>query len=110
MTYTYSVTISVTLLGGELLLPNRLTTQKSLAFPAFYGSMRDGRGLTNRVRRSTMKRHLQKLVRGVRKQSGQSLVEYSLILALIAVVAILVLQGLGAKVNNTLSSVNANLP
>ena len=57
-----------------------------------------------------MRRHLQKLVRGVRKQSGQSLVEYALILALIAVVAILVLQGLGGKVNNTLSSVNANLP
>jgi hypothetical protein len=34
----------------------------------------------------------------------------ALILALIAVVAILVLQGLGNKVNNTLSSVNANLP
>ena len=33
-----------------------------------------------------------------------------MILALIAVVAILVLQGLGGKVNNTLSSVNANLP
>ncbi len=57
-----------------------------------------------------MKRCLQKLVRGVKKQSGQSLVEYALILALIAVVAILVLQGLGGKVNNTLSSVNANLP
>jgi pilus assembly protein Flp/PilA len=57
-----------------------------------------------------MKRHLQKVIRGIRKQSGQSLVEYALILALIAVVAILVLQGLGAKVNNTLSSVNANLP
>ena len=36
--------------------------------------------------------------------------EYSLILALISVVAILVLKGLGKKVNNTLSSVNANLP
>ena len=57
-----------------------------------------------------MKRRLQKVVRVVRKQSGQSLVEYALILALIAVVAILVLQGLGGKVNNTLSSVNANLP
>ena len=56
-----------------------------------------------------MKRRLQKLVRGIRKQSGES-VEYALILALIAVVAILVLQGLGGKVNNTLSSVNANLP
>jgi pilus assembly protein Flp/PilA len=57
-----------------------------------------------------MKKRLQKLVRGIRKQSGQSLVEYALILALIAVVAILMLQGLGAKVNNTLSAVNANLP
>jgi len=57
-----------------------------------------------------MKKRLQKLVRKVNKQSGQSLVEYALILGLIAVVAILVLQGLGGKVNNTLSSVNANLP
>jgi Flp pilus assembly pilin Flp len=71
---------------------------------------RGGWGLTNRVRRSNIKRHLRKLLRVVRRQSGQSLVEYSLILALIAVVAILVLQGLGGKVNNTLSSVNANLP
>ena len=57
-----------------------------------------------------MKKRIQKLVRKIRGQSGQSLVEYALILALIAVVAILVLQGLGSKVNNTLSSVNANLP
>ncbi|HXI85594.1 MAG TPA: Flp family type IVb pilin [Verrucomicrobiae bacterium] len=57
-----------------------------------------------------MKRRLQRLAHVGRKQSGQSLVEYALILALIAVVAILVLQGLGNKVNNTLSSVNANLP
>jgi Flp pilus assembly pilin Flp len=57
-----------------------------------------------------MKKRLRRLVRVVRKQSGQSLVEYALILGLIAVVAILVLQGLGGKVNNTLSSVNANLP
>jgi pilus assembly protein Flp/PilA len=57
-----------------------------------------------------MKMRLQKLVRAVRKQSGQSLVEYALILALIAVVAILVLQGLGGKVNNTLSTVNTCLP
>jgi Flp pilus assembly pilin Flp len=37
-------------------------------------------------------------------------VEYSLILALIAIVAITVLKGLGKSINNTLSSVNANLP
>jgi len=57
-----------------------------------------------------MKRTLQKLYCGLKSRKGQSLVEYALILALIAVVAILVLQGLGHKVNNTLSAVNANLP
>lgn len=57
-----------------------------------------------------MKKHLQKLARMVAKKSGQSLVEYALILALIAVVAVLVLNGLGNHVNNTLSTVNANLP
>jgi Flp pilus assembly pilin Flp len=55
-----------------------------------------------------MKKHLQKLVLVVRKQSGQGLVEDALILALIAVVPVLVLQGLGSHINNTLSSVNAN--
>jgi len=57
-----------------------------------------------------MKRNLRRMCRGVRSKKAQSLVEYSLILALIATVAILVLHGLGKKVNNTLSSVNANLP
>jgi pilus assembly protein Flp/PilA len=57
-----------------------------------------------------MKKRLQKLVHVVTKKSGQGLVEYALILGLIAVVAILVLQGLGSHVNNTLSSVNSNLP
>ena len=57
-----------------------------------------------------MKMRLQKLVRLVRKQSAQSLVEYSLVLALIAIVVVLVLHGIGGKVNNTLSSVNDNLP
>jgi pilus assembly protein Flp/PilA len=57
-----------------------------------------------------MKRTLRKMYRGLKSRKGQSLVEYALILALIAVVAILVLKGLGNKVNNTLSSVNANLP
>ena len=57
-----------------------------------------------------MKRTLRKMYRGLKSRKGQSLVEYALILALIAVVAILVLKGLGSKVNNTLSSVNENLP
>jgi Flp pilus assembly pilin Flp len=57
-----------------------------------------------------MKRTLQKMYRGLKSRKGQSLVEYALILALIAVVAILVLRGIGTKVNTTLGSVNSNLP
>jgi Flp pilus assembly pilin Flp len=57
-----------------------------------------------------MKRGLQRIVRKMRAKSGQSLVEYALILALIAVVAILVLKGIGTHVNTTLESINSNLP
>lgn len=57
-----------------------------------------------------MKRGLQRIVRRMRAKSGQSLVEYALILALIAVVAILVLKGIGTNVNKTLESINSNLP
>jgi pilus assembly protein Flp/PilA len=57
-----------------------------------------------------MKRTLRRMYRGLKSRKGQSLVEYALILALIAVVAIVVLGSLGKKVNNTLASVNANLP
>ena len=56
-----------------------------------------------------MKIRFQKLLRRMRKQSGQSLVEYALILALISVVAILVLRGVGSNVNLKLGSVNSNL-
>ena len=56
-----------------------------------------------------MKIRFQKLLRRVKKQSGQSLVEYALILALISVVAILVLRGIGTSVNSKLTNVNANL-
>ncbi len=56
-----------------------------------------------------MKKFFRKLARKVKAQSGQSLVEYALILALIAVVAILVLTGIGKSVNNKLSSVNSAL-
>ena len=55
-----------------------------------------------------MKR-LQKMLRKVKRNSGQSLVEYALILALISVVAILVLSGIGKNVNTKLGSVNSNL-
>lgn len=56
-----------------------------------------------------MKKSLRKLYRGLKQRKGQSLVEYALILALIAVVAILVLRGIGTSVNNKLIDVNSNL-
>lgn len=56
-----------------------------------------------------MRKSLRKLYRGLQGRKGQSLVEYALILALIAVVAILVLQGIGKGVNAKLTNVNANL-
>lgn len=57
-----------------------------------------------------MQKTCHKLFRRLKSRKAQSLVEYSMILALIAVTSIIVLKGLGKKVNNTLSSVNANLP
>jgi Flp pilus assembly pilin Flp len=56
-----------------------------------------------------MKKSFQKMLRRLQKRSGQSLVEYALILALISVVAILVLRGIGSSVNTKLSNVNDNL-
>lgn len=45
----------------------------------------------------------------IHNRSGQTLVEYALILSLISVVAILVLRGIGQGVNNKLEAVNTNL-
>ncbi len=56
-----------------------------------------------------MKKQLTKMMRKFKGRSGQSLVEYALILALISVVAILVLKGIGTGVNKQLSSVNSEL-
>jgi Flp pilus assembly pilin Flp len=56
-----------------------------------------------------MRMRFVKLMRKMKRQSGQSLVEYALILALIAVVALLVLKGVGTNVNTKLGSVNSNL-
>ena len=56
-----------------------------------------------------MMERFQKLVRKVKRASGQSLVEYALILALVSIVAILMLRGIGEAVNTKLSNVNSNL-
>ena len=52
---------------------------------------------------------LTRIARALKGRSGQSLVEYALILALISVVAILVLKGIGTSVNTKLENVNGNL-
>ena len=44
------------------------------------------------------------------KERGQGLVEYAIILALIAIVVIVIVGILGKKVNNTFSSVNNLMP
>lgn len=46
----------------------------------------------------------------VSEESGQGMVEYGLILALIAVVVITVLQALGGKVQGTFESINDAMP
>ena len=56
-----------------------------------------------------MTKRFQKVARRLQGQSAQSLVEYALILALISVVAILVLKGIGTNVNAKLDQVNTNL-
>jgi pilus assembly protein Flp/PilA len=49
------------------------------------------------------------LLQRVREREGQALVEYALILALIAVVAILALHFLGSAAANTLNNVAQNI-
>lgn len=44
------------------------------------------------------------------EESGQGMVEYGLILALIAVVVIGVLSAMGGKLENVFTKVNAKLP
>lgn len=44
------------------------------------------------------------------KEKGQGLVEYAIILALVAIVVIAVMNLLGPKIGNTFSSINSGLP
>ena len=53
---------------------------------------------------------MRKLWRTLRNKSGQSLVEYALILALVAIVVIAALTALGAKAGNTMNSVSGSMP
>lgn len=53
-----------------------------------------------------MKRLLQRVLKRVRKHSGQTLVEYVLIIALIAVAAIVGMKVLGGGINSRFTNVN----
>jgi len=44
------------------------------------------------------------------KEKGQGLVEYAIILSLVALVVIAVVRLLGPKIGNTFSSINSSLP
>lgn len=54
-----------------------------------------------------MKSLMKKVKEFVRNEEGQGLVEYALILALIAIIVIVALSILGKKVNNTYLNVGA---
>ncbi len=45
----------------------------------------------------------------VKSEKGQTLVEYALLLVLIAIIVILMVQGIGGSANNTFSKVNSAL-
>jgi len=44
------------------------------------------------------------------KEEGQGLVEYSLILLLVALVVIIMIKGIGGTLNGTYSSINSSMP
>jgi Flp pilus assembly pilin Flp len=53
---------------------------------------------------------IHQLYGSLRSQKGVGLVEYALILGLVAVFALATMRGLGTGVNATLTSINSNLP
>ena len=57
-----------------------------------------------------MTRFITRMWLAVRSQKGQSLVEYALILALVAIVVITALTTLGGHTSNAMNSVATSLP
>ena len=60
--------------------------------------------LTERL--GQMRNRLQRLFRKLRTRSGATLFEYALILFLVTIIAIVILQGIGSKTNNMVTTVN----
>jgi len=52
-----------------------------------------------------MNKQLQRLLRRVRGSSGQSLAEYAIILSFVAMVAVLILRGIGTTTANSMAPV-----
>jgi Flp pilus assembly pilin Flp len=52
-----------------------------------------------------MCKKLQKTLRGISGRSGQSLVEYAFILTFVAMLAVLILRGIGTTTNNSMAPV-----
>ena len=50
-----------------------------------------------------------KFLTAIKSEKGQTLVEYALLLVLIAIVVILMLRGTGSNVNNAFSKINSAL-
>jgi Flp pilus assembly pilin Flp len=53
-----------------------------------------------------MNKRQRKLLRRLRTKSGATLTEYAVILFIVSIIAIAILQGIGGKTNNMVSSVN----
>jgi pilus assembly protein Flp/PilA len=66
---------------------------------------KDGRAFTT----TTERRLFMSVLNFLSDDSGQGLVEYALIIALISIVAIAALRGLGNSTNNTLTNAANNL-
>jgi pilus assembly protein Flp/PilA len=56
-----------------------------------------------------VKRFYEKCRESLRGETGQGLVEYALILVLIAIVVIAAIKGIGAQANSTFSTINSGL-
>lgn len=57
-----------------------------------------------------MRKRIQRLYRQLTTKAAVTVFEYALILSLVSIVAVLVLQGIGGKTNNMVSSINTGFP
>lgn len=46
----------------------------------------------------------------IREENGQTIVEYALILALLVLVVVVAMMGIGQNINNAFSTINSSFP